>query len=192
MRALTFVTILVFCGQSPAAAQGPGEMASTNRPLAANTSWAALEANVLWPFFPGGFTDVKLLLPAFGHGEQRGEVVIGLFSDFSWRARPKDAGKVGFLAVKLGYRQFLWSGLHLEAVFNNGWRQERDNPHDGTTLNGFAVQFWSFAGYQMDLSKQWYANSRVGVGSRVWRSDRFGDRGQRWIPVADINFGLRF
>lgn len=148
----------------------------------------AFEFNVLWPFFPGGFTDFKFMLPTFA----RGEAIFGLHSDFSWRAREKEAGKVAVLAAKLGYRQFIFDGIHLDASVNVGWRQERDNPYDGTTLNGFVGRFWGFGGYQYDLSDQWYVNARGGMGIHLWRSDKFNAKEREFIPAGDINVGVRF
>jgi hypothetical protein len=148
----------------------------------------ALEVNVLWPFFPGGFTDFKLLLPT----AMRGELVLGLHSDFGWRnSREDDAGKVAILAGKFGYRQFFLGGLHVDSTINTGWRQERDNPFDGTTLNAFVGRWWTFAGYQHDLSERWYANARAGLGVHLWRTDRFGAEERVLIPAGDINVGVR-
>lgn len=149
----------------------------------------AFEVNVLWPFFPGGFSDFKLLVPTVA----RGELVVGLHSDFGWRnSRKADAGKVAVLATKLGYRQFIVGGLHVDATVNLGWRQERDNPFDGTTLNAFVGRLWTFAGYQHALSDRWYVNARGGVGVHLWRTDKFGDKERHLVPGGDVNLGVRF
>src|SRR5262245_12072949 len=74
----------------------------------------AFEVNVLWPFFPGGLTDFKLLAPMFRADQEdfRGEAVIGLHSDFGWRViRETNYGQVAILAAKVGYRQFFVSGF---------------------------------------------------------------------------------
>lgn len=152
----------------------------------------ALEINILWPFFPGGLTDVKLLRPIVGSGNTRGELIIGAFSDFSWRARDANAGKVATLAAKFGYRQYLWSGFHIETTVNTGWRQEKDNPNDGSTLNAFVGRLWSFAGYQHSLSERWYMNVRGGLGVHLWRTDRYGSTEKKLVPVGDLNLGIRF
>lgn len=155
----------------------------------------ALELNVLWPFFPGGLSDFKILVPVLRATERnfRGEAVLGLHSDFGWRStREEDAGKVAILAVKAGYRQFLFSGLHLDLTVNMGWRQEHDNPFDQTTLNGFVGRLWAMAGYQHDLSERWYLNARGGVGIHLWRTDRFGHEERPLAPAGDINVGVRF
>lgn len=149
----------------------------------------AFEVNLLWPFFPGGISDFKFVLPT----AQRGELLLGLHSDFAWRgARAKEAGKVATLAGKVGYRQFLIDGVHLDASVNLGWRQERDNPYDGTTLNAFTGRFWGFAGYQLELSEDWYANTRAGIGVHLWRTDKFGNKEREFVPAGDLNVGVRF
>ena len=150
----------------------------------------AFEVNVLWPFFPGGFTDLKLLLPLTA---TRGDVVLGLHSDFGWRnSREENAGNVAIIAAKIGYRQFIATGFHLDVTVNIGWRQERDNPFDETTLNAFIGRLWAFGGYQHDLSSRWYVNARGGLGVHLWRTDKFGDEERVLVPAGDVNVGVRF
>lgn len=188
MNKLTFIATLAgaSCLISPPAA---AQVTSAAVPETQQTRLEpAFEFNVLWPFFPGGFTDFKFMLPTFAQGE----AIFGLHSDFGWRAREKDAGKVAVLAAKLGYRQFIFDGIHLDTTVNVGWRQERDNPYDGTTLNGFVGRFWGFGGYQYDLSEQWYVNARGGVGIHLWRTDKFSEKERVFIPAGDINVGVRF
>lgn len=155
----------------------------------------AVEVNVLWPFFPGGLTDLKVLVPVVRPGAQdlRGELVLGAHSDFGWRsARDDTSGKVAILAAKVGYRQFFAYGLHLDVTANLGWRQERDNPYDHTTLDGAVGRLWSFFGIQHALSDRFYVNARGGVGVHLFRTDRFADKERLLIPAGDVNFGVRF
>ena len=87
---------------------------------------SAFEVNALWPFFPGGLVDLKIVTPlATTDSPWRGELITGLHSDFGWRfVRDEDAGRVAFLGAKTGYRQFLGSGLHVDTTVNAGWRHE--------------------------------------------------------------------
>ena len=157
----------------------------------------AFEVNVLWPFFPGGIVDLKALVPIVREGRRdfRGELITGLHSDFGWGglSRPVDQyGKVSILAAKLGYRQFLVSGLHVEWSVNVGWRHEERNIHDGERLDGFIGRSWFFAGYQHEFSRMVYANVRGGGGVHMFRSDRWGHTERAFVPAGDLNFGMRF
>jgi hypothetical protein len=155
----------------------------------------AFEVNVLWPFYPGGLIDLKVLVPVLRRDRMswRGELVLGLHSDFGWRfVRDDNAGKVSILGVKLGYRQFLVYGLHLELSVDASWREERNNPYDGTTLDAFVARLWPMAGYQHEFSRRVYANLRAGVGVNLGRTDRFAAHERLAAFGADLNLGLRF
>lgn len=156
----------------------------------------AVEVNVLWPFFPGGVTDIKLLIPVVRRSDSRwrGELELGLHSDFATRfVRADDHyGKVSILAVKVGYRQFFGSGVHIDASVDSGWRRELHNVYDGTTLDAFSARLWLLAGYQYDIGRGFYANARAGAGIHLIRTDRFAEHERKLVPGADINAGVRF
>jgi hypothetical protein len=180
---------------APAFAQptaSPATQTSLGPPIAS----PAFEVNVLWPFFPGGVSELKLLVPVVRPAERdwRGELVLGLHSDFATRiVRPSDKyGRVAILAAKIGYRQFLVSGLHLEAAVNAGWRHEEDNVYDGTTIDGFSARLWIMAGYQCDLGQRAYVNIRGGVGPHLFRTGPFASKERKLTGGGDINLGFRF
>ena len=157
----------------------------------------AFEVNVLWPFFPGGLVDLKALVPVArtDRADFRGELIVGLHSDFSWGpvSRPVDKyGKVSILGAKVGYRQFLLAGLHLDISVNLGWRHEEKNIYDGGRLDGFIGRSWLFAGYQHEFTRKLYANIRGGGGLHLFRTDRFGDTERIFVPAGDVNVGVRF
>jgi hypothetical protein len=155
----------------------------------------AFEVNVLWPFYPGGLVDLKALVPVLRRARMswRGELVLGLHSDFGWRfVRDDKAGKVSILGVKVGYRQFLVYGLHLEVSVDASWREERNNPYDNTTLDAFVGRLWPMAGYQHELSRRAYVNVRGGVGLNLGRTDRFAAHERLAAFAADLNLGVRF
>lgn len=155
-------------------------------------SGPAFEVNVLWPFFPGGMSELKLLFPVVQAREQHGELLFGLHSDFGWRfVREKNAGNVAFLAGKLGYRQFFIAGLHAEVSVNAGHRQQRNNPYDGSTLNSFAGRLWGLVGYQWTLNETVYLNARGGGGLHLFRTDRFASTERTFAPAGDVNLGFR-
>ncbi|MGH1342691.1 MAG: hypothetical protein ACRBN8_14115 [Nannocystales bacterium] len=157
----------------------------------------AFEVNVLWPFFPGGIVDLKVVIPVLrrDYANWRGELITGLHSDFEWRFIRDDRdnyGQVAFLGVKLGWRQFLAYGLHVDLTVNAGWRHERDNPHATGTINSFQGRFWGFAGYQHEFTRRVYANLRGGLGVHLWRTDELAHRERQFAGGADLNLGLRF
>jgi hypothetical protein len=172
-------------------------LAQTHAADAAEPSAApapAFEVNVLWPFFPGGISELKLVLPAVHRTERdwRGDLVLGLHSDFATRiVRPSDQyGRVSILATKLGYRQFLLSGLHLEAAVNAGWRHEENNVWDGTTIDGFSARLWVMAGYQHDLGSRAYFNVRGGIGPHLVRTGPFAEKERKMTGGGDVNLGF--
>ncbi len=157
----------------------------------------AFEVNVLWPFFPGGLAELKVLVPVVRGDKRdwRGELVTGLHSDYGWGpiTRPADNyGKVFLLAAKLGWRQFLVYGFHVEVALHAGWRHEEKNVHDGTTVDGFTGRLWMMAGWQYELNERVYLNVRGGGGLHLWRSDHLGYTERRFAPAGDINLGIRF
>lgn len=152
------------------------------------------EVNVLWPFFPGGISEFRLLVPILEpeSGDFRGELVLGTYADFAHRiVREKDAAKTGVLAAKLGYRQFAVYGLHLEATVNAGWRRETDRP-DGVTFDAFQARLWLLGGWQYEVTRDFYFNVRGGLGTHLYRSDRFADEERIFVAGADLNLGVRF
>lgn len=211
-RPLLVVSLLTFGWSSVAQASTDAPEPAASRPAAEfpakveperAASWLdyrrtpAFEVNVLWPFFPGGIVDLKVLVPMVrrDHANWRGELIAGLHSDFEWRLIRNDRdnyGQVAFLGAKLGWRQFLAYGLHLDVTVNAGWRHERDNPHATGTINSFQGRFWGFAGYQHEFTRRVYANLRGGLGVHLWRTDELAHRERQLAGGADLNLGLRF
>lgn len=156
----------------------------------------AFEVNVLWPFFPGGLSDLKVLVPVLRPKEKtwRGELVLGLNSDFATLiVRPDaDYGKVSFLGAKVGYRQFFVAGLHLEVNVTIGWRHEVRNVYDGTTIDGLSARAWVLAGYQHDLNDRVYVNVRGGIAPHLFRTGPFAEKERKLTGGGDINLGFRF
>ncbi|MGC4088700.1 MAG: hypothetical protein QM756_12540 [Polyangiaceae bacterium] len=153
-----------------------------------------LELNALWPFFPGGITELRLLVPVVNSGRRdfRGELVFGTYADFASRViRDEQDGKVRNLSGKLGFRQFLVYGLHVEVSANLGWRNETERP-DGNSYDAFHARLWFLGGYQHEFSRVFYANARAALGVHLYRSDRFASEERKLVPGADLNLGVRF
>jgi len=155
----------------------------------------SLELNVLFSLL--GITDLHLLLPVVRSGQRdfRGELLVGVYSDYSWGplSRPSDDyGKVVILAAKAGYRQYFAHGLHVEASAYLGWRHEAHNVHDDTTLDAAISRLWLFAGWQRDLGTRFYATLRGGLGIHLFRTDHLGDKERKLVPAGDLGLGVRF
>jgi hypothetical protein len=155
----------------------------------------AFEVNVLFPFL--GLEDLRLMVPVLraGRRDWRGELVFGVSTDYAFGplSRPvEDYGKVFVLTGRVGYRQFLWNGFHVEVALNLGWRHEAYNLHDGApTLDGGYGRAWFFAGYQLDLTSNVYVNLRGDAGLLLFRTDRFAAFEKKVIPAGEINIGVR-
>lgn len=167
---------------------------SAGEPATAPRRGVGLELNMLWPFFPGGITELRLMVPVLRprHDDFRGELVVGTYADFASRVvRDEGDGKVRTLAAKLGFRQFFVAGTHLEISANFGWRNEVERP-DGASYHAFHTRVWFLGGYQHDFSPRFYGNARAALGVHVYRSDRFAAEEKKLVPGADLNLGVRF
>ncbi|MFZ5890467.1 MAG: hypothetical protein ACOY0T_05305 [Myxococcota bacterium] len=152
------------------------------------------EVNVLWPIFPGGISEFRLLVPVLRPNRRdfRGELVLGTYADFASRViRDEQDGKVRNLSAKVGFRQFFVYGTHVEVSANLGWRNETARP-DGESYDAFHTRIWFLAGYQHEFSRMFYANARGGLGVHLYRSDRFAAEERQLAPGADLNLGVRF
>ena len=154
------------------------------------------EANVLLPFV--GISDLKVLLPA--RNQKSGKMfenawVLGIYADYGWGNLTRAAdkyGKVRFIGIKVGWRQFLWKGLHVDATVNMGKRHEENNIYDGTTLNSFTSRGWVFSGWQGNINPRMYYNVRAGLGINIIRTgDRYASTEREFAPALDINLGFR-
>ncbi|MBK7399052.1 MAG: hypothetical protein IPJ34_22895 [Myxococcales bacterium] len=196
---LVSATLLVLVLAPLRVAASPCATGETNCPAPSDGPRSvAVETNVLWPFFPGGIFEMRVLVPVVrADRDFRGELVLGGYSDFASRVvRNDEYGKVGNLSAKLGWRQFLVSGLHVEVSANIGWRREQNRPPSGAqtfpaTIDGFQTRLWFLAGYQHELSPRLYVNARAGLGVHVYRSDAYGGLEKRLVPGGDLNLGFR-
>jgi hypothetical protein len=185
---------------SPALADAPPNTDDAPPPAELADHGLALEANVLWPFYPGGIFELRLLVPVVraDHAAWRGELVLGAYSDFaSLVIRGSQDGKVFQYAGKLGYRQYFSHGLQAELSANFGLRHEEDRPPaDGMTypqtIDGFLIRLWGLVGYQHDFTRVLYGNVRGGLSVNIYRSDAYAYLEKRFVPGVDINLGVRF
>jgi hypothetical protein len=201
---MRFVVLIAILSGAPLAAAEPRRVATLPEPSAETTVAAAaptgqarrgIEVNVLWQFFPGGINELRYIQPVLRTGEPTfgGALVIGTYSDFASRVVRDDShGKVANLSAKLGWRQFLVRGVHVEASANLGWRHEAHRPPEDMTVDGFQVRLWTLAGYEQALSPRFYVNARGGAGFHIYRSDELAALEKRVAVGADLNLGVRF
>lgn len=195
---LGFLTMVpgVAAAEDAAAVTGSVAEERGHRPASGDQApGIGLETNVMWPFFPGGISELRLLVPVVRAERRdfRGELVLGTYSDFASRfIRDEDAGKVSNLSAKIGWRQFFVSGLHLELSANVGWRHETARPMDDVTIDALQARLWLLAGYQHELSPTLYANLRGGAGFHLYRSDDYASEEKAFAPGGDVNLGVRF
>ena len=143
---------------------------------------------MLWPFI--GISELKVIVPLFGRGGGRGELVTGMYLDYAQVIR-QNAGKAFIIAPIVGYRQFLFNGVHLELAADIGVRHESHHPGDDATLNDFYVRAFPAAGYELELSPTFYVNSRARVGLLVYRQTHWAEE-KKVALAGDLNFGARF
>jgi hypothetical protein len=156
---------------------------------------SSLETNVLWPFFPGGISEIRYLKPIVNsQSVNHGDLLLGLYSDFASKVvRDSKYGKVTLYALKLGYRQYFAQGWQAELAVNAGWREEKDRPGvEDHLIEGIAVRTWLMVGYQHDFSEMIYINTRAGIGVHSYRSDAYADTEKKLVPGVDVNVGIYF
>lgn len=156
---------------------------------------SSIELNIFLPFL--GVTDLKFIAPINSNKNShfKNALILGIFADYSWGklTRPvNDFGKVRFIGARLGWRQFFWKGVHMDAILNAGQRHEEKNIYDGSTLNSFTSRLWLLGGIQGDINTKVYFNIRAGAGIHIIRyGDAFAYTERKLLPAFEINIGFR-
>jgi len=164
-------------------------------PSEQSTNRRGIEMNVLWPLLPGGISELRVVLPVMRAEEStmQGALIVGTYSDFASRiVRDDSYGKVANLSAKLGWREYLMSGLHVEVSANVGWRHEEHRPPNDMSVDGLQIRLWTLAGYEHAISPTFYVNARGGAGFHIYRSDELASLEKRVVAGIDLNFGARF
>lgn len=153
----------------------------------------SVEINLLWPIFPGGISEFRYLMP-LAETMDAGDLVLGVYSDFANQVvRDQTYGKVALYAVKFGYRLSFMKNWQWESVMNIGYRKETDRPNTiDNRIEGASVRWWNLVGYQFNLNENYYINSRLGLGSHVYRSDDYASTEKKNVLGLDLNLGFRF
>ncbi len=165
MTARLVLIALLACaalGGAPASASADEPAATDDKPPhpwapeGPDATWQhprlGIEYELLWPFLPGTHTfTVKVTGSVFRTQWFAGEVVGGVY------LRPRVAHDVvetidEYMGT-LGWRQFLWRGLHFEALLHLGWALGTNNAIDGQDYEDVAFMCEFNVGYRLDLIK---------------------------------------
>ncbi len=104
--------------------------------------------------------------------------------------------KISEYLFVLGYRQYLWKGMHIEAKSNIGYAWGTKNKIDGKDYNNFSWFWEANAGYKFDFAKKLHTNLYVipqfGILSSI--SSNIGPRGGKsdTFIQGNVLFGFNF
>lgn len=164
MRFLCSLCLLLFIWMPATAQAGDGEDVAEENPERPNP-WAidgpdaawqqprvGIETELIWPFLPGVHTvTIKVTGALFRTQWFAGEIVGGAY------IRPKIAHDVVETIEEymgtLGWRQFLWRGLHFEALLHLGYARGTNNQIDGLDYEDVSFMTEFNVGYRFDLIK---------------------------------------
>jgi hypothetical protein len=126
-----------------------------------------VETSALWPFFPGYLFQLRATVPiAFGG---RGQLLLGAQGHI-----PHDRsaeGSFSTLAAHLGFRAYLWKGLHVDAMANLGVGRLRGSVLDGRDYNSFDLELLAVAGWRFEFGPVYGLLQPLGIGAVVYRSN---------------------
>ncbi len=197
--AITFVLLQI--AFSPASV---AQTATADAPTDSQTEsrrWGA-EINVLWPIFPGNIYRAHVTYEAWRDNDLAGDLFLGFI------ARPyefrKEEGDFSNYALVLGYRQFLWKGLHVEFMNAFGPGFNRNNAITGKDYTSWDYELGLLVGYRLELFSEAtakdlkfspYISTQHGVQYVAAQSNPhpiIGSSGESAIYVGTLNIGIRF
>ena len=111
-----------------------------------------IEVETIWPFLPGTHTvTIKVTGAVFRTNWFAGEVVGGVY------LRPNVAHhvveEIDEYMGTVGWRQYLWRGLHFETLLHLGWARGTNNLIDGKTYEDVSFMTEVNIGYRLDFIK---------------------------------------
>ena len=130
--------------------------------------WSA-EFNVLWPIFPGNIYKPLAVYRLWQQEQLAGELAVGLHIR-PFEFRPEE-GDFSNYALTLGYRQYVWRGLHFEAYQAFGPGFNRNNVVNGADYVSWDYEVGAFAGY------------------RWWLGQSFGKNNTNFVPMCLCSMG---
>lgn len=133
--------------------------------------WSA-EFNVLWPIFPGNIYKPLAVYRLWQQAQLAGDLAVGLHIR-PFEFRPEE-GDFSNYALTLGYRQYVWRGLHFEAYQAFGPGFNRNNVVNGADYVSWDYEVGAFAGY------------------RWWLGESFGKNNTQFRPYVLMQHGLMY
>ena len=169
------------------------------------TDWSknkknSVEGSILLPFFPGNELSLKYTRTLWQNQKIRGEFVTGIH--FHIRSE-RDGGIYDDYQIVLGYRQFLWKGLHVEGALQPKlYYKTVGATYSDRTHEGYGLFLYTMAGYQIEaLKRQNYSFilnfQPVGLAystyhSDDWTKDETGRTADYLLYFGNISVGMRF
>jgi hypothetical protein len=82
-----------------------------------------------------------------------------------------EEGRFSTLAAHLGFRTYLWKGLHVDAVTNLGVGRLVNSVVDGKSYDSFDAELLATAGWRFDVGPAYALVQPLGIGAVVYRSN---------------------
>lgn len=155
-----------------------------------------IEANVVWPFVPGvGIYNLRVPIKLWENEALRGDLVLGT------AIRPKttddeNAEEFSEFGLGIGYRQYLWKGLHVEPVVYFSYASEKNNKIDGQDYSGLAITTELYAGYKFIFFNKeklsLYTIIQGGIGGSPYQDLGPATEEGGVFPVGSLLIGITF
>jgi hypothetical protein len=128
---------------------------------------SGVETSLLWPFFPGSLFQLRAVLPVAFEG--RGQLLLGAQGHVPHTR--SEEGRFSTLAAHLGFRTYLWKGLHVDAMTNLGVGRLRGSVVDGKDYDSFDAELLACAGWRFEAGPVYALVQPLGMGAVVYRSN---------------------
>jgi hypothetical protein len=152
------------------------------------------ETSLLWPFFPGSLFQLRAAIPVAFEG--RGQLLLGAQGHIPHTR--SEEGRFSTLAAHLGFRTYLWKGLHVDAMTNLGIGRLRGSVVDGKDYDSFDAELLACAGWRFEAGPVYALLQPLGIGAVVYRSNPWAivGEGRRAteppIFVGNVLLGMQF
>jgi hypothetical protein len=153
-----------------------------------------VETTLLWPIFPGYLFQLRAAIPVAFEG--RGQLLLGAQGHIP-HTRSKE-GRFSTLAAHLGFRTYLWKGLHVDAMTNLGVGRLRGSVIDGKDYDSFDAELLACVGWRFEAGPVYALLQPIGIGAVVYRSNPWAivGEGRRTseppIFVGNVLLGMQF
>lgn len=154
---------------------------------------SGVETSLLWPFIPGSLFQVRAAIPIAFEG--RGQLLLGAQAHAPHTR--SEEGRFSSLAAHLGFRAYLWKGLHVDAMTNLGGGRLQGSVVDGKDYDSFDAELLTCAGWRFEAGPVYALVQPLGIGAVVYRSNPWPivGEGQRTteppIFIANVVLGMQ-